>query len=35
MISSIPFYAADVFTSKMFGGNQVAVFPAAGGLFAL
>lgn len=34
MTSSIPFYTADVFTSEMFGGNQLAVFPAAGGLDA-
>lgn len=32
MTSSIPFYSADVFTSEMFGGNQLAVFPAATGL---
>lgn len=29
---SLPFYTADVFTQEMFGGNQLAVFPAAGGL---
>src|SRR5687767_1954202 len=34
MISTIRFFTAHVFTSKMFGGNQVAVFPAAGGLDA-
>jgi trans-2,3-dihydro-3-hydroxyanthranilate isomerase len=34
MTSSIPFYTADVFTSEMFGGNQLAVFPAATGLDA-
>jgi trans-2,3-dihydro-3-hydroxyanthranilate isomerase len=34
MTFSIPFYTADVFTSEMFGGNQLAVFPAAGGLDA-
>ena len=27
--SGIPFYTADVFTSAMFGGNQLAVFPDA------
>ena len=32
MTSSIPFYTADVFTSEMFGGNQLAVFPAGAGL---
>jgi trans-2,3-dihydro-3-hydroxyanthranilate isomerase len=32
MTSSIPFYTADVFTSEMFGGNQLAVFPLATGL---
>jgi trans-2,3-dihydro-3-hydroxyanthranilate isomerase len=32
MTFSIPFYTADVFTGKMFGGNQLAVFPAAAGL---
>jgi trans-2,3-dihydro-3-hydroxyanthranilate isomerase len=30
--SGIPFYTADVFTDEMFGGNQLAVFPAARGL---
>jgi trans-2,3-dihydro-3-hydroxyanthranilate isomerase len=34
MTSGIPFYTADVFTGEMFGGNQLAVFPAAGGLDA-
>ena len=34
MTSSIPFYMADVFTGEMFGGNQLAVFPAPGGLDA-
>jgi trans-2,3-dihydro-3-hydroxyanthranilate isomerase len=34
MASGIPFYTADVFTSEMFGGNQLAVFPAADGLDA-
>jgi trans-2,3-dihydro-3-hydroxyanthranilate isomerase len=29
---SLPFYTADVFTSEIFGGNQVAVFPHADGL---
>jgi trans-2,3-dihydro-3-hydroxyanthranilate isomerase len=32
--SGLPFYTADVFTNEMFGGNQVAVFPDAGGLDA-
>ena len=32
MTSGIPFYTADVFTGEMFGGNQLAVFPTAGGL---
>jgi trans-2,3-dihydro-3-hydroxyanthranilate isomerase len=32
MTSGISFYTADVFTGAMFGGNQLAVFPAAGGL---
>jgi trans-2,3-dihydro-3-hydroxyanthranilate isomerase len=32
MTSTIRFFTADVFTSEMFGGNQLAVFPAAGGL---
>jgi trans-2,3-dihydro-3-hydroxyanthranilate isomerase len=32
MTSSIPFYTADVFAAEMFGGNQLAVFPAADGL---
>lgn len=26
------FYTADVFTSEIFGGNQLAVFPDATGL---
>jgi trans-2,3-dihydro-3-hydroxyanthranilate isomerase len=30
--SGLPFYTADVFTSEIFGGNQVAVFPDAGAL---
>jgi len=34
MISGIPFHTADVFTGEMFGGNQLAVFPAAGSLDA-
>jgi trans-2,3-dihydro-3-hydroxyanthranilate isomerase len=34
MTSSIPFYTADVFTGEMFGGNQLAVFPAPRGLDA-
>jgi trans-2,3-dihydro-3-hydroxyanthranilate isomerase len=34
MTSSIAFYTADVFTGEMFGGNQLAVFPAPGGLDA-
>lgn len=34
MTSSIPFFTADVFTTEMFGGNQLAVFPDAGGLQA-
>lgn len=34
MTSGIPFYTADVFTSEMFGGNQLAVFPSADGLDA-
>lgn len=34
MTTAIPFFTADVFTSEMFGGNQLAVFPAAGGLDA-
>ncbi|HEU4473525.1 MAG TPA: PhzF family phenazine biosynthesis protein [Gemmatimonadales bacterium] len=29
MISGLPFYLADVFTDELFGGNQLAVFPAA------
>lgn len=32
MTSTIRFFTADVFTSEMFGGNQLAVFPSAGGL---
>ena len=32
MISGLPFYLADVFTDELFGGNQLAVFPAAGSL---
>jgi trans-2,3-dihydro-3-hydroxyanthranilate isomerase len=32
MTSGMPFYTADVFTGEMFGGNQLAVFPAATGL---
>lgn len=32
MTSTTPFFTADVFTSQMFGGNQLAVFPDAGGL---
>jgi PhzF family phenazine biosynthesis protein len=32
MTSGASFYTADVFTSEMFGSNQLAVFPAAGGL---
>jgi trans-2,3-dihydro-3-hydroxyanthranilate isomerase len=32
MISGLPFYLADVFTDALFGGNQLAVFPAAGSL---
>ena len=32
--SGIPFYTADVFTSEMFGGNQLAVFPDGEGLEA-
>lgn len=32
MTSGIPFYTADVFTQEMFGGNQLAVFPAGGTL---
>ena len=27
-----PFLQLDVFTSRLFGGNQLAVFPAAAGL---
>jgi trans-2,3-dihydro-3-hydroxyanthranilate isomerase len=34
MTSRISFYTADVFTGEMFGGNQLAVFPAARGLDA-
>lgn len=34
MTPTLPFFMADVFTSEMFGGNQLAVFPAAGGLDA-
>jgi trans-2,3-dihydro-3-hydroxyanthranilate isomerase len=32
MTSGIPFYIADVFTEEIFGGNQLAVFPAAASL---
>jgi trans-2,3-dihydro-3-hydroxyanthranilate isomerase len=32
MTSGLPFYIADVFTEEMFGGNQLAVFPAAASL---
>jgi trans-2,3-dihydro-3-hydroxyanthranilate isomerase len=32
MTSGLPFYLADVFTDEMFGGNQLAVFPAAASL---
>ena len=32
MISGLPFYLADVFTDELFGGNQLAVFPAASSL---
>jgi trans-2,3-dihydro-3-hydroxyanthranilate isomerase len=32
MTSGPPFYLADVFTDEMFGGNQLAVFPAAASL---
>lgn len=34
MTSTLPFFTADVFTSEMFGGNQLAVFPAPGGVAA-
>jgi trans-2,3-dihydro-3-hydroxyanthranilate isomerase len=34
MTSRMSFYTADVFTGEMFGGNQLAVFPASGGLDA-
>ena len=34
MSSSLRFFTADVFTTEMFGGNQLAVFPSAIGLEA-
>ena len=34
MTLSVPFYTTDVFTTEIFGGNQLAVFPHAGGLDA-
>ncbi len=34
MTASLPFFTADVFTSQMFGGNPLAVFPFGNGLDA-
>ena len=31
-MSAFPYYTADVFTSRRFGGNQLAVFPDASGI---
>ena len=31
-MTGLRFYTADVFTDRMFGGNQLAVFPDASGL---